>query len=124
MQLAITQIDNFTLLQEYARAIDQHFAQSRSYPESLVAVMPKSPVRGRKIPIGEDMWGHPISYTRLPDGYLLVSFGRDGRPDGTDYNRMRSESVFQSAAQQEKPCRNPDADVVLSDRGAHRACAK
>jgi hypothetical protein len=119
MQLAITQIQNFKLLDEYAEAIDASCARTRSYPEALREVMKKPPVYGRRIPIGEDMWGHPISYSRLADGYLLVSFGRDGMPDGTDYQKLRLEGV-----QDERPCRNPDADVIFSDRGRHRTCGK
>jgi general secretion pathway protein G len=30
-----------------------------------------------------DPWGHPYSYTPVPGGFALKSFGKDGKPGGT-----------------------------------------
>jgi hypothetical protein len=117
--LAVTQIDNLGLMRQYSRAIIDYRARSGQYPKALGDVMQKQPVVGRAIPIGEDMWGHPISYSELEDGFLLVSFGQDGRPDGTTYRELRLKG-----GQDEGPCRDPNADQIFSDRGEHRTCGK
>lgn len=56
----------------------------------------------------------------LSDGrsFLLVAFGRDGLPDGTNY---------WAVLQRENPvlsCRGLNSDQFVSDRGSHRRCGK
>ena len=38
-----------------------------------------------------DGWSHPIDYKRKPDGFVLTSFGADGRPGGQD---LAADIVF------------------------------
>jgi hypothetical protein len=69
-----------------------------------------------------DAWGHALHYQRLrPDGYLLVSFGRDGKPDGSDYLALRNLGDHPPGY---SICGKYDADEVMSDKGWHRICGK
>jgi hypothetical protein len=89
--------------------VKQQHTQTGSYPNVL------------RPDLVTDAWGHPIQYTRLPDGYLIVSFGRDGKPDGSDYLALRSAGDHPAG---DSICGHPDADEVLSDKGWHRLCGK
>lgn len=66
---------------------------------------------------GRDAWGRPLLYTTRPDGYLVVSLGRDGKAQRKDYWALRDEG------QRVKDC-SLDADLVASDRGVHVGCGK
>jgi hypothetical protein len=68
-----------------------------------------------------DRWSHPLHYKRMADGYLLISFGRDGKPDGSDYLALRNLGDHPSGY---RICGQYDADEVMSDRGWHRVCGK
>ena len=72
-------------------------------------------------PQAVDRWGYPLRYNRLTDGYLLISFGRDGKPDGSDYLALRNLGDHPPGY---RICGQMDADEVMSDRGWHRVCGK
>lgn len=67
---------------------------------------------------GKDRWGNAIHYESKGDRYVLVSFGRDGKPDGVDYWRLREQNTYR------RVCGDLDADYVVSDRGSHQGCGK
>jgi hypothetical protein len=98
-----------------------------------------------------DMWGHPLHYESTPAAFILVSFGRDGVPDGLDYWAMQASKVEPGKTcwwatvlragepvKKEQHCFEWDedhvfsedicyawnADQVFSNRGEHRACGK
>ena len=67
---------------------------------------------------GKDRWGHPIHYESRRDRFIIVSYGADGKPDGTDYWRVREQESYRNV------CGDLDADYVQSDRGEHQGCGK
>lgn len=76
-----------------------------------------------------DMWGRRVFYERRGDGYILVSFGRDGKPDGTDYWELRmrldeSGHYYASSLRNHEYniCGDYDRDEVLSDAGWIQVC--
>lgn len=73
-----------------------------------------------------DAYGHPVHYETRGDAYLLVSFGRDGRPDHTDFWPLREGRIHppgkSSDSLPQSICGRPNADTVVSDRGVHFAC--
>jgi hypothetical protein len=117
--LGMKQVQNLVLIREYEHGLEAHRARTGSYPVSLADAIQNQPVIGRPIPIGQDLWGNPMSYSRMADGFLLVSFGRDGKPDGTNYEQLRREGKLDNA-----PCHDVNADQIVSDRGEHRTCGK
>ena len=119
MVLGFTQVQNLSLMHNYVWHLEEYKRAHGSYPERLGEATRERPVFGRPIEIGQDLWNHPLSYRKQGAGFLLVSFGRDGKPDGTDYEALRS-----SQTQDETPCRNPDADQIVSEKGWHRSCGK
>src|SRR5262249_1887527 len=69
-----------------------------------------------------DYWGHPIYFEVRNEKYLLLSFGRDGRPDGLDYWRLREQNDQRWSG---VPVGYKwDADQVMSGLGFHRVCGK
>jgi len=65
-----------------------------------------------------DYWGHPLYFEARNDSFILISFGRDGKPDGLDYWSLREKGEDVSI------CHDWDADQVMSDRWFHRECGK
>jgi hypothetical protein len=117
--LGMKQVQNLVSVREYARGLEAYRARAGSYPSTLAEAIQSQPVFGHPIPVGLDLWGNPISYSRVADGFLLVSYGRDGKPDGTNYEQLRREGKLDNA-----PCRDVNADQIVSDRGEHRTCGK
>jgi type II secretory pathway pseudopilin PulG len=116
LQLRFKQIKNVANFQSYASALEIYRQAHGRYPSSLVA--------GESVPDwfdGRDSWGNPVVY--LSDGaqYLLVSVGRDGRPDGENWLEMRLSS--KQGGVRDASC-ELFRDQILSDKGWYRACGK
>jgi len=109
MLLQMHQVRNHALCQGVQGWIEGERERTGGYPSSL--------------PTSEsvDAWGHPLRYQKLADGYLLVSFGRDGKPDGSDYLALRALGDHPAG---HDICGAYDADEVMSDNGWHRLCGK
>ena len=118
-KLATTQVRNLNLMRSYVDSVTSYKERHGAYPDVLTAALREGPAFGSTAARGADLWGHPVLYRRDQDGFLLVSLGRDGKPDGTDYAALRG-----AVERDEEPCRNPDADQVFSDRGDLRTCGK
>lgn len=121
MRLRFKQVGNLVDMRGYEWAI-RHFHETHaSFPLSLPAVLEEARQlsAGERFAKGLDGWGHPVLYRSNGEQYLLVSYGRDGRPDGTDYVQMRAAGRWDNG-----PCSDPDADIIFSDRGEHRTCGK
>ena len=54
--------------------------------------------------------------------FVLVSLGRDGLPDGTDYWELRSSGI--TTRESDAVCGDYDADQVFSDLDEHIVCGK
>jgi hypothetical protein len=61
-------------------------------------------------------------YQSRGTAFILVSFGRDNKPDGIDYWKMRE--INEQDSEKRLTCYHPNADQVISDLGIHRACFK
>ncbi len=105
--LYIQQVGNHADCQSVRARIENVRDKTGKYPDRLPETM--------------DRWGHLLSYEKLADGYLLVSYGRDGKPDGSNYRSLRSQGDHPSGY---SICGQWDADEVVSDKGWHRLCGK
>jgi len=68
-----------------------------------------------------DAWGNSFRYEAGEGGFVLVSFGRDGQPDGTDYWALRGAGARPADW---RICGAYDRDEVVSDVGYLRTCGK
>ena len=99
-----TQVANLEHMRRYDLEIRSYWQAHGSFPRSFS---------------GLDSWGHPVSYVSDGTQYLLVSYGRGGRPDGSDYTAMRSIGELRN-----EPCADVNADIIFADRGELRNCGK
>jgi hypothetical protein len=116
--LAKTQRENDRILRFYVEALAGHRESDGVFPLSLVDLLRPTRVPGgivRGIP-PRDAWNHPLRYFSDGEIYLLVSVGRAGEPQTEDYHEMREARL------REAVCADPDADLVVSDRGWHQRC--
>jgi hypothetical protein len=111
LQVAIQQADGLPDRQLYLSAPDRldrtNYRSRFSYPDRQLYRS------------GLDRWGHPVFYRSDGTQYLLVSFGRNGHPDGSDYLVMRAAGKLDNGS-----CSDLNADIVFSDRGELRNCEK
>jgi hypothetical protein len=89
-----------TLLHDYR---DRH----GGYPAELAAALPVDLRR-----LLSDAWGHPLLYFHTDQQFILVSVGKDGRPDYPDYWAVRATYPHWRRVRD-----HPESDLVLSDLG-------
>ena len=68
---------------------------------------------------GRDSWGNNIVFISNGDTFVIVSCGRDGKPDGTNYFALEVPRF-----PDDELCSNANIDQILTDAGWYRACAK
>jgi len=112
------QIRNHADCQAVDAYLRQYFESNRRYPAQLADALRPHP---RGLDLLTDTWGHPLLYESDGTMFLLVSYGRDGRPDGSDYRVLRALGDLPNGW---NICGNYDADEVMSDLGWHRLCGK
>lgn len=112
-----SQIRNLELFKGYNRALEIYRSDHGDYPETLVAV--SSAVPWPNVQVGHDIWGHPVRYLQMDGHFVLVSTGKDGRPDFENY-----AAFFAAKPAQTNICLDWNADQVLSDEGWHQVCGK
>ena len=104
------------------QALREHRELHGAYPKRL-SDLPDRP--DRRVTLDE--YGTPYGYITDGRRFVLVSFGRDGRPDRSDYWPLRETAVLAgkgyAAGSPASTCGEPDRDMVLSDRGFHQTCA-
>ena len=114
-----TQVQNLIAGRSYVTIIDEYRDTSGVLPSSLSQLdLPAWATEDHL-----DAWGRPFVYEVKSDGFVLVSYGRDGLPDGTDYWGIRDTSA-QKGRSYQNICYEWDADQLFSDLGGHRACGK
>lgn len=69
----------------------------------------------------KDSWGNPLYFESDGTYFILVSYGRDGKPDGTDYHALRLEGEHPPGWDIKGQW---NADLVYSDMGWHRLAGK
>jgi hypothetical protein len=112
------QINNLETFKSYGHCLQESRARDGVYPNAL------DDIRGCfqyiNVSVGTDWWGNPVQYQSDGTKFVLISFGRDGKPDGLDPWNLRERNDTPAPM----TCGNPDADQVMSDLGFHRACFK
>ena len=109
------QVRSLADMQTIGRCVDQYKKDHGVYPESLnLAIAAYS-----SNTFSRDGFGGPYFYEARDGGFILVSFGAGGKPDGIDYWSLRNE-----AAPMERVAGDFSADQVLSDRGWIREAGK
>lgn len=85
-----------------------------NFPSTLASAFPAGQT------FRTDGWGNRWVYITDGQGFLLLSLGKDGHPDRTDYVVPRSSgrAVFQ------RTCGRWNADQIISHQGIHQGCGK
>src|SRR5262249_18790550 len=109
--LYLRQLSNHEACRTEDRRIREYRERFGRFPKVLDEVSVAGP------PV--DGWGHDFHYESNGAAFVLVSFGRDGKPDGTDYWQLRETGDHPSGW---NICGTFDADEVMSDTGWQRAC--
>jgi hypothetical protein len=115
---ALVQRQNQERLEYYLDALEKHHEWAGTYPLNLVDSLDPGRIPGgvaKGLPL-RDAWDHPLRYFSDGKIFLLVSVGRDGKPDDIEYHDLRQEGVATDV------CHQPEADIVVSDLGWHVAC--
>lgn len=113
------QINNLELAKSYVQALEEYRGTHHAYPDRLSEVFGLWRGYASAAP-GADWWGHPLYYESNGRQFLLISLGRDGRPD----RPMQGYGSFRSLERCRRICGRPNDDQVLSERGFHQACYK
>lgn len=117
---ALGQHANAVNVRYVVQVIELYRSMHGNYPGSLAEVQDLLGSRGSR-----DQYGNELFYQAHGDGYVLVSYGWLGRSDGGDYWSIREGTVPRPEEfrwGKASTCGMPWRDMVLSDRGIHRAC--
>ena len=99
------QVNNSILVQLLASRVRNERAAHGAYPKSINE---------------RDFWGRELLYIANGTGFVLVSFGRDGRPDRADYARL----IGYKPSSVSNTCLSPSSDTVFTDQGPVSCCLK
>jgi hypothetical protein len=94
-------------MQVISYSLEDYRKANGEYPRNYRDALPEEHRR-----FWSDGFGYPLVYESRPDAFIIVSLGRDGRSDGTDYWELR-----QVGTQMRDVRGQFAADQVLSDRG-------
>jgi hypothetical protein len=118
LELFDDQINNMMLGRSYCVELERQKQANGQYPSRLPSLTSDYPYQRLGIRDGYDYWGHEFHYESKGSAFILVSYGRDGVPDGLDSWKVREEN------KRHKICGDWDADQVMSDQGEPRICGK
>ena len=121
MELWSVQINNLELFKSYRQLLRDFKSAHGEYPHYLMELPAGWRVQANGVP-AVDYWGYPLYFETRNDSYILISFGRDGKPDRLDYWGLRDG--MEPTRSGVTICYDWDADQVVSDRGFHKACGK
>lgn len=117
-------VSTFGLLKNLRGDLFDYHQASGAYPASL-ADLPK---QGSREPV--DAWGQPVIYRRVGDGYVIASFGRDGKEDQPyDWTAMHQLVFKENNPPHSGPFRGADCqdlgvDQIATEGGWYRSCGK
>ena len=105
----VNQRNTFPRMRQTREYLEIYHNRHKDYPVQLSDAIPAK--------VGfltKDGWSHDLHYEHRPGAFILVSFGRDGQPDGIDYWNLRDSESLEFF--------DPESgsDYVLSDLGWHR----
>ena len=98
------QINNSIRLDFYARELQELKEDDGRYPPSFSR---------------QDYFGREVLYRATPEHFILVSFGKDGRPDA-NYDDWLANPPSERASN----CMSPNADTVFLESGPVVFCLK
>ena len=110
--LVLRQVANHAACQAEEGRIRDYWQRFGVFPTTLE-------VAGTGEPL--DAWGHRFHYESRGSSFILVSYGKDGQPDGGDYWRLREAGDHPRGW---NICGHFNEDEVMSDKGWHRICGK
>lgn len=116
--LGARQVYNHARCQGIDACVRQYFETAGRFPLTLGEAVPQALRAGDQV---LDGWGHEFLYKSDGKTFLLVSYGRDGKSDGSDYLALRASGNHPPG---DSICGQYDADEVMSDVGWHRLCGK
>lgn len=111
------------LVRKISPAIERFQISRGRLPSSLAELSASSPDLEQ---LAKDAYDEPLHYVARDEAFVLVSYGRNRRPDGSNYWSTReTRAVVRDTpiSRSHFACRDPDADLVVSDRGLHNACS-
>lgn len=114
------QINNLETFKSYAACLHAYHERAGSYPDRLEGI--RECFHHPNVKLGTDWWGNAVQYESNGNGFVLVSFGRHGRPEGLNPWRLRE--LNDQSREARSTCGHPEASQVMSDLGFHRACFK
>ena len=122
MKLRGDQVMNCSELAVHGEAVQRFFKSHGEYPATLEEAIRASgfPTRSGG---GRDVWGNKLIYRNDGHIFMIVSLGRSGRPDGTDFWHIAGTPVTDRQAEARR-CANPDAWAMISGDDRSRACCK
>jgi len=100
------QINNFITLDQYSREVRKVREDTGALPTAF---------DGRK-----DYYGGEVVYIHNDEHFMLVSYGSDGEPDGTDYAKFLDVPV----GARKSNCMAPTGDTVMIGDRLWQGCAK
>jgi hypothetical protein len=118
--LGLRQVRNCADLQTLTFTIEAFREKTGRYPGSIAEAVTASgmnPGNKKYYSWGHDAWGHAYLYVQRNDGFILVSYGRGGEPDGIDYWHQTIQEGGQA-------CRRLSADIFANRSGVVRCCGK
>ena len=123
------QVRTCTNMQILRRLLDSYRQKHGDYPTKIqeaVAASDLSAEARAYFAQRLDLWGNPLHYERRTGGYILVSYGRDGVPDGLDYWSLRDTrtSLRGTGPEYWRVCKDSRVDLIASDTLFHRCCGK
>ena len=124
--LRAKQVGTCADLQAYCSLLDRYRVRHGNYPTQLLVAVQEAgykPEVETYLAQCKDRWGYSIHYESRGSSYVLVSFGRDGLPDGSDYWSIRAK-YSSAGALPFMPCLDFNADAIASDLAVHRCCGK
>jgi hypothetical protein len=114
-------------MQSLRDILASYYQKYGRYPDSLRLAISEfvAPSSRSYLNRGIDAWGNALYYESQGSGsaYVLVSYGRDGRPD-FDVAYWWIRSTYTDRPYAPEACRTFDADIIASDVAFHRTCGK
>jgi hypothetical protein len=69
-----------------------------------------------------DFWGNSVFYASTENAFVLVGFGKGGKPEREDYGEVERWAGIEP--EDVSVCGTPTADLVQTHRGFHSRCGK
>lgn len=114
--LEARQVRNHGLAQYAAALLETHLDAHGQLPDTL-----RDLKGANAAALSVDAWGNPFHFESRGEAFILVSYGRDGEPDGTNYWKLRDEGSHPPGW---RICGDFDRDEVIADVGYLRVCGK